>query len=226
VYLNREGSFHGKCAYCEQPISANQYGDIDHFRPKSGVTNEDGTPVLVTTDGAIKAHPGYYWLAYSWRNLLPSCEICNRPSKHRSGEKTIGKRTQFPVRDFRAARPGEEEQEEPLLVHPVEDEPADHLRMDAQGILWHLTDRGEATIEILALNKRGLPNDRKQKYDSVISRMGLLFQLAAVDPNGATTAHLLSELIREKAGDSGYTIAARQAIEDAKSRIVPPGLAL
>lgn len=28
---------HGKCAFCEAKIDANQYGDVEHFRPKGAV---------------------------------------------------------------------------------------------------------------------------------------------------------------------------------------------
>src|SRR5450759_1531684 len=43
----------GKCWYveCKNPGTDN---DIDHFRPKLGVKEDD-------------THPGYYWLAFEWR---------------------------------------------------------------------------------------------------------------------------------------------------------------
>lgn len=44
--------YNGKCAFCEQKIE--QY-HIEHFRPKKT----------------------YYWLAYSWDNLLMACPTCN-----------------------------------------------------------------------------------------------------------------------------------------------------
>ena len=50
---------HDKCAYCETNAQAGQWGDIEHFRPKSR----------------------YPWLAYSWENWLLSCLICNRSFK-------------------------------------------------------------------------------------------------------------------------------------------------
>ncbi len=59
-----EALFHGKCAYCESRYDLNAPVDIEHFRPKGGV---EGTN-----------HPGYWWLAAEWTNLLPSCIDCNR----------------------------------------------------------------------------------------------------------------------------------------------------
>lgn len=32
--------FHGKCAYCESPITVVTYGNIEHFYPKAQYTNK------------------------------------------------------------------------------------------------------------------------------------------------------------------------------------------
>jgi uncharacterized protein (TIGR02646 family) len=46
--------YHHKCAFCEQKV---EQFHVEHFRPKKG---------------------GYYWLAFSWDNLLLSCPTCNQ----------------------------------------------------------------------------------------------------------------------------------------------------
>src|SRR5215216_5117455 len=43
-----------KCAYCEQTCKA----EIEHYRPKKAITDD-------------KTHNGYYWLCYTWSNLVP-----------------------------------------------------------------------------------------------------------------------------------------------------------
>ena len=50
--------YRGKCAFCEQCI---EQFHIEHFRPKSI----------------------YYWLAYSWDNLLAVCPTCNQNKGNR-----------------------------------------------------------------------------------------------------------------------------------------------
>ena len=73
--------FNGKCAFCETPIREGMHGDVEHFRPKGGVIEEDGSKAkYLDKKGVERDHPGYYWLAYDWRNLLPSCQLCNQPS--------------------------------------------------------------------------------------------------------------------------------------------------
>ena len=62
-----------KCAYCEYRLSRTDW-DVDHYRPKARVYGRDD-------------HPGYYWLAYEWDNLLPACKHCNQL---RSDPPTLG----------------------------------------------------------------------------------------------------------------------------------------
>lgn len=48
-----------KCAYCEVNFTTIAYGDVEHYRPKSI----------------------YWWLAYSYFNYAPSCQLCNQKFK-------------------------------------------------------------------------------------------------------------------------------------------------
>src|SRR6266404_1605717 len=72
-----ENVFYEKCAYCERKISG-YYGDAEHYRPKgavkyknsSGEFEEPSCEFLSPVTGNILkvGHPGYFWLAYDWRN--------------------------------------------------------------------------------------------------------------------------------------------------------------
>jgi len=167
--------FYGKCAYCEAPIRDYQHGDVEHFRPKAGVTDENGQPVcLLDEDGKVQVdvdgepveHPGYYWLAYEWTNLLPSCVKCNQTDV-RQGRR-VGKHTRFPVEGRHAQRPEEVAQEKPLLINPLsdqeDDDPSYHLLIDTRkGLMAHRTSRGRACLDILGLNLRDqLVDDRRR----------------------------------------------------------------
>ena len=219
VYINPNGPFHGKCAYCEQKIFADQHGDLDHFRPKNRVIDEKtGKPITIIEDGKIKNHPGYYWLVYDWKNLLPSCILCNRPSSQHS-LKPIGKRDFFPVKGFRAVHPGEEIKEKPLLIHPVFDNPEDHLEINDLGIFSSKNNsiRGKMCIKIFGLNVRGLPDMRKKTYTNVKMKMDCLFQLLSPDrAKNETIKNLINEIREIRNGVEEFTVAARKAIVDYK----------
>lgn len=168
VFMDPEGAFFGKCAFCEQDIHGNQHGDIEHFRPKGGVKDESGSSILIDVDGKRQPHPGYYWLCYDWKNLLPSCVLCNQPST-RAG----GKRNSFPVAGFRAAGPGEEIKEEPLLINPCLDDPSEDLAFEENGTAVGKTEKGRTSIRILGLNSRNLPDKRAKAYKDTCKSVGL-----------------------------------------------------
>jgi uncharacterized protein (TIGR02646 family) len=147
--------FHGKCAYCESQLTADQHkGDVDHFRPKKRVTDEHGNPI---------DHPGYFWLAYKWTNLLPACAACNRPGTDLDGSKG-GKWDKFPVGGQRAKRFNDPlPPEDPWLIDPYHDDPAEHLIFDhITGFIAGKTPKGQRTIDILNLNREDLAAMRKR----------------------------------------------------------------
>ena len=109
----------GKCAYCESRIEINQPGDVEHYRPKGSVAESPD-------------HPGYWWLASDWDNMLTSCANCNRVRSH-AGERA-GKGNRFPLADEakRAFTPGAEVDEDPLLLNPCLDSPEQVLVSNVQ----------------------------------------------------------------------------------------------
>lgn len=170
-----EELFRMKCAYCETKVGIGDDADIEHWRPKGAVKEEDGT----------RSFPAYYWLASSWDNLLLACVKCNRPRKYRitGGEETVavwrrsGKGMLFPLAegDVRATERGGESSEHPLLVDPCKDDPAKYLEFvvlddtdpDRKALLRPKGKRGlrlargERTIDVYSLN-RPLLVERRQ----------------------------------------------------------------
>jgi len=165
-------NFHGKCGYCESLIAVqNHVPDVEHYRPKGRIRDH-----LNSED--LDKHPGYFWLAYEWRNLLPSCPACNRPGKAIATGKTVGKHDLFPVASgTRAWKPGHETREEPLLLNPYIDDPADHFTFDYDtGVIGAKTDRGEETIRLLDLNRDALLSERVAHVTQARYIVGQLFR--------------------------------------------------
>ena len=120
--------FKGKCAYCESEVAANNGEEIEHYRPKGGVTEDDD-------------HNGYWWIASDWTNLLLSCTGCNQGRRQHVAtpgmtedqlialkanrpSRSIGKLSQFPVAGVRAMRPEDNVAiENPFLIDPTADDP-------------------------------------------------------------------------------------------------------
>lgn len=222
VYKADDGPFFGKCAYCETIVLDFQHGDIEHFRPKGAVSDHEGNVVTIKdADGTERAHPGYYWLAYDWRNLLLSCVICNQPTQSRASSRKIGKGTRFPVRSFRASKMGDEVKEEPLLLHPVYDDPADHLDVLDDGVMTGKTDRGWMCIDVFGLNDReNLVAGRKRCFQRTEAILALVLQADSDSQEEAKT--LLADIAHVASGRGAYSSAARAAIQ----RKLRPGSSL
>lgn len=216
-------AFSGKCAYCEAKISADQPGDVEHFRPKAGVTDENDQPVLVRRpDGTDAPHPGYYWLAYDPSNLIPSCNKCNRPWKG-PDEVLVGKWNRFPVKrdehgreTFRATEPGREKDEQPLFINPADtrSNPDLHLKVDGTGILGASTDEGQACIRLLGLNRDGLVDERRRTYLQVQSTVMTVTNGAMT---GGDVRQHMTLLAEYQAGQQPYALAGRTALKERRS---------
>lgn len=102
---------HYKCCYCESREQSKR-NDVEHFRPK---TRADRRP------GAREDH-GYWWLAWTWENLLFSCRNCNQAP---------AKLDRFPLAEGSKALlagqlpPG---QERPLLIDPATASGIEHIQ--------------------------------------------------------------------------------------------------
>lgn len=203
-------------SYCESAVT-NQPGDIEHYRPKAGLYDENNKPVMMIVEGEEIEHPGYYWLAYKWKNLLPSCRDCNSPTKEKTGGVLIGKGNQFPVKSHRAIIPDDHVNEKALILNPMFDDPSMHIKIDALGVLYSDTEEGKTCINIFGLNKKeSLIADRKHTYDEVYAKMTLY--ITELINEGSLKDFLSEEIENIKKGKKPFTIAALQAMRDFKSK--------
>ncbi len=99
-----------KCCFCDFKVQ-HPYNDVEHYRPKAEADRMPGS--------ADKS--GYWWLAWTWENLMFSCAPCNRSHK----------RGLFPLRTGStplAAHQMPPGKEIPLLIDPFFEDPIDHIQ--------------------------------------------------------------------------------------------------
>ncbi len=190
--------FHHKCAYCETPLLTG--GHVDHFRPKIHAAD---------LDGASTTPDHYWWLAYEWRNLYFCCQFCNQ-----------NKRNLFPVHGGERARPWPESDalseqlrtERAMLLDPCRgrDDPAGRLFFDQEGHVharpcaddeerFADVTRGQVTIDVLGLNRRGLVEDRRTEARALEHRWDDL--LLAVDSGDGERIAEVSGFLKDARGD-------------------------
>ncbi len=194
--------FHDKCAYCESYLYAVMPVYVEHFRPKSSVIERP-------------EHPGYWWLASDWDNLLVSCPECSRVRDH-AGERS-GKGARFPVavEAKRAFEEGAEIDEEPLLLDPCRDHPESHLVFEPTGLVVSDTLKGQTTITVLGLNRKGLVEARHQHATDVVFLLNEIEQVVADRPQASGPSRdLLDRLVQRLRGllddAAPYAGSARQ----------------
>lgn len=205
--------FKGKCAYCEIFAVAGADGDVEHYRPKGGVTDAD----LVHF-----THPGYWWLAMDWNNLVLSCQHCNQSRRqliHQPGQdeatiarelvenrlRTTGKKNRFPVvgNAWVTDHTADIGSELPLLVDPTVDQPEQLFEWEFERSISTVKAAGgnvraAETIEILGLNRRLLTEARvavldqfRAKRRTILNRLNEIADPATSDERADTLREIV-----------------------------------
>lgn len=177
--------FNQKCAYCESIV---EYGATEHFRPKSRAMNLDGK---VSDDH-------YWWLAYKWENLYPSCKFCNR-----------NKQTRFPVQAKRIQYNQQVSQEKAILLDPCnkEDFKEVHIQVNPNGEFNGISQRGKVTIEVLNLNREFLIGSRKGIIDQISTLLKRFKNSSIEDPSFNEDYEEIHAMLQYKAIHCGVSIA-------------------
>jgi len=192
--------FSGKCAYCESPILTRSDGGVEPFRPLHSVIEEPD-------------HPGYWWLANSWDNLMYSCAGCSQNS--RAGLGHIGKGGRFPLREgsVRAKDPSEVSREQPLLLSPTDaSDISENFGFDLNGLIFGHTDEATEMIKVFALNRFQLVAQRRE----LLLEFGAVFDAfvdTLVKGDTASAKALEKQLLRMKEPNEPYSEMMRQALE-------------
>lgn len=132
-----------KCAFCEQIVESFH---VEHYRPKQT----------------------YYWLAFSWDNLLCACHYCNEY-----------KGVQFQINGIRASYKTEhddqintlsgiyDDEEKPVLINPEITDPYGLLIFNQDGNLRSDDPRMDYTIKTCKIFRTYLKDRRKKILDDL-----------------------------------------------------------
>lgn len=139
-----------KCAYCEQKL-LDAPKHIEHYRPKDL----------------------YYWLAYSWDNLLLSCGSCNSSKGIKfQVKKTIVTYNNESFEDIHSLGNSYDVIEEPMVVNPEKEDVLDKLVFDKDGNISSLDDRVIYTInDVCNLNRNELVQKRVKLLNDFINKI-------------------------------------------------------
>jgi len=163
--------YKNKCAICERDRGTEL--QVDHYRPKKPRANKTGDKYN---------HPGYYWLAYTWSNLMPLCSNCNLSKSNKFPLSCWSETNRITdiinVRGLAIFKPYStkwlNDIEKPLMINPeIEVTPERHFTFKVNGEIVGRTLEGKETINICKLNRKDLKRERikiRQGYVNEIKK--------------------------------------------------------
>lgn len=133
-----------KCAFCEQKVEA---FEVEHFRPKSK----------------------YWWLAYSWDNLMYICSTCNKSkNNHFDILKTKAVYKAEDLDNIHNLNQEYDIQEGRQVINPELEDIEQELIFDKTGEVSSKNSRVQYTIDICKLNREDLRvHFRKKILDDI-----------------------------------------------------------
>lgn len=174
--------YHLKCAFCEKRL-LDSLRPVEHFRPKKSNAGL----------GKCDAKFGYYWLCFSWDNLLLACTQCN-----------TGKSSCFDIEGLRADYENEDygqvhsltlsytQEEQPKLIHPELEDPEPLYDFDKRGEIVSSNRRMKYTIKICKLNRDELVEKRMTVVSKLRKELEFLFHYSISEP-GHTYAQIMDD---------------------------------
>ncbi|NOS87650.1 MAG: TIGR02646 family protein, partial [Methylococcaceae bacterium] len=143
VKIALKNIYHSKCAFCEQKI---EQFHVEHYRPKQT----------------------YYWLAFSWDNLLLSCATCN--TNKDTNFDVIGHQanltiTLSTIRNINNISAGYDITERPKMVNPEVTDPEGEIQFSKNGSVQSNNPRFAYTIDKCKIDRTDLNDSRRKILD-------------------------------------------------------------
>lgn len=169
-----------KCYYCESFSEVVATLQVEHYRPKSKICDENNKEIEGTC--------GYYWLGCEWSNLLLSCPKCNGSGAKGNKFPIIGMRRfeenpiigaeDAPVynRIDCYAHIGPLANEDPLLLNPEVDEIISRFVFSKDGEISGVEDKGKMSVKIYTLDRQQLNIARLKIKQNLLTNIFIIIQ--------------------------------------------------
>ena len=142
--------YHQKCAFCEQRV---EQMHIEHYRPKK----EKGEDSYA-----------YYWLAFSWDNLLFACPNCNsnKGCKFKiKGIRADFRKSRTELKNINTLSAEYYNIEIPLMVNPEVINPEGYIMFTQDGKIHSDDEKFDYTINACRIDRKDLNDQRRKIID-------------------------------------------------------------
>lgn len=173
--------YHNKCAFCEQRV---EQSHVEHYRPKKGGNS-------------------YYWLAFSWDNLLLACPKCNSNKGTHfqiSGVKATFTNTDNNLKHINVLSSDYDLTEQPEMINPEVVNPERYISFTRDGSILSNESRFKYTIDKCKLDRAYLKDERRKVFDEFEKK--LKSKVLKYSHDQILLKSHISELISEYIADS------------------------
>ena len=146
IKLALKSVYNNKCAFCEQRI---EQSHVEHYRPKKV----------------------YYWLAYSWDNLLLACSTCNTNKDVKFDLETTGVSVKFinnkkNIEKINQSSADYDKIEKPKMINPEVSDPIGKIKFQKNGLINSNDIRFSYTIKSCKIDRDYLNDGRRKLLDA------------------------------------------------------------
>jgi len=181
--------YRNKCAFCEQKV---EQSHVEHYRPKSK----------------------YWWLTYSWDNLLLACSTCN---SHKGDEfEILGTQASFTntpasLKAIHSSSSRYDMVERPKMINPEVTNPDGKIQFNPNGKIESKDVRFKYTIETCKVDRKFL-NDERRKISDVLKRdiKSAIIDNDSVADQEAEISILIRKFIRDSQDEELQFLAFRR----------------
>jgi len=181
--------YKGKCAFCEQKVE--QY-HVEHYRPKKI----------------------YYWLAFSWDNLLLSCPTCNQKKDINFDLLGVKKDFEDSIENRNSINVScqiYDDIELPRMVNPESTNPLGYIEFHKSGNITSDNDRFSYTIEKCQIDRDGLNDERREILDVFKNDVeSILFEYNDPNIQREVLKFVIRKFIRESKKNRNQYLAFRK----------------
>ena len=132
---------------------------VDHYRPKAT----------------------YYWLAYSWDNLIISCPTCHEYKNDlfdiQGGRRASCRKRHRKLNDINRISARYDTYEQPKLINVENFDPYPHLIFDRFGKIASTNLNVSHTIELCQIDRKWLNDERKKILDDIENEFRLALSI-------------------------------------------------
>ena len=180
--------YKGKCAFCEQKV---EQSHVEHYRPKAV----------------------YYWLAFSWDNLILACATCNQNKGIHfdlNGTQVRFGNVETHINNINFLSASYNLLERPKMVNPETTEPLGQIYFTKSGVIDSNDVNFKYTINKCKISRTYLRDERKRIIDALVRDLTSVLIDSNLEVQKSNIGAIIEKFMRDSKDDREQFLAFRR----------------